>query len=137
MRSEAVRKEDLSRVEWDDSYFKYCEFDDFNLEGNIACSDFVSCTFNKIDWYWGFFSGANFIRCRFVDCVFRGYSFGDARFLDCELTRCQFVNDNVGAHKILHTTVKFKRRTISVTPIFAKGQSVRLKRCRSRVDQDD
>jgi len=96
MRSETVRKEDLSRVEWDDSYFKYCEFDEFDLEGNIACSDFVSCTFNKIDWYWGFFSGANFIRCRFVDCVFRGCSFGDARFVDCELTRCQFVNDNLG-----------------------------------------
>jgi hypothetical protein len=60
MRSETVRKEDLSKVEWDDSYFKYCEFDDFYLEGNIACSDFVSCSFNKIDWYWGFFSGANF-----------------------------------------------------------------------------
>jgi uncharacterized protein YjbI with pentapeptide repeats len=96
MRAETVRTEDLSKVEWDDSYFKYCEFLDFSLEGDIACSDFVSCTFHNIDWYWGFFASANFIRCRFIDCDFRGCNFADARFVDCELTRCHFVNDNLG-----------------------------------------
>ena len=51
MRSETVRAENLSKVTWDDSYFKYCEFLEFSLEGESACSDFVDCTFNRIDWY--------------------------------------------------------------------------------------
>jgi uncharacterized protein YjbI with pentapeptide repeats len=74
-RSEIVNQERSAAVQWDDNYFKLCNFESFSIEGYVIGSDFVSCSFSNVDWYWGLFSGSNFISCTFRDCIFRGSSF--------------------------------------------------------------
>lgn len=96
LRSETVEKRNLAGVEWDESHFKFCEFRDFSIDGQIICSDFVTCSFTNVDWYWGLFSASNFIDCRFSGCIFRGCGFPDSRFVDCKFTNCRFIEDNLG-----------------------------------------
>ncbi len=69
MRSETV-KDDVKDTSWDDNYFKYCTFERFSQEGGVVCSDFVTCSFDEVEWYEGLFTNSNFIECRFVNCVF-------------------------------------------------------------------
>jgi uncharacterized protein YjbI with pentapeptide repeats len=95
MESEIIKQHNLSSVTWDEQYFKFCEFDGFSIEGETVSSDFNSCRFKDLDWYWGLFTLANFINCKFVNCTFRGTSFTDSRFIECEFTNCQFVKDNL------------------------------------------
>jgi len=95
MRSETVGKDNLDSVAWDENYFKFCDFENFSVEGESVCSDFVQCSFTNVDWYWGFFSDANFVNCRFKACVFRGSSFRGTKFVECTLTDCRFVKDNL------------------------------------------
>jgi uncharacterized protein YjbI with pentapeptide repeats len=66
----------------DESYFKFCNFEEFSIEGGQVSSDFHGCSFNKIDWYWSLFSGCNFIGCSFANCTFAGTNFPDTRFVD-------------------------------------------------------
>ncbi len=96
MQSETVNKESFAIIDWDDNYFKYCEFDTFSVEGGVVCSDFVSCSFKGVEWYWTLFSGSNFIDCQFKDCVFRGATFANSRFVECRLSNCRFIKDNLG-----------------------------------------
>ena len=96
VRSETINSDNLAEVEWDEEYFKYCDFAGFSIEGGLVASDFVGCSFSKIDWYWGLFSGCNFINCNFADCKFAGTNFPDTRFVDCKLANCEFTQDNVG-----------------------------------------
>ena len=95
MRSERIQENNLASVEWDENFFKYCEFEGFSVNGGVISSDFVGCTFKNVDWYWGIFVQANFIGCRLIDCTFRGTSFSDARFMDCLVDGCRFVKDNL------------------------------------------
>lgn len=95
MRSVTVNKENLAAIDWDDNYFKFCDFENFSVDGGTVSSDFVDCSFKDVDWYWGLFSCSNFVKCLFTDCVFRGSSFADTRFVECTLTNCQFVKDNL------------------------------------------
>ena len=97
MRSETIHQNDLSSIEWSDNYFKYCAFSDLIMEGGEISSDFVSCTFERLDFYWSLFTNANFIGCQFIDCVFRGSAFADTRFVDCRLVECLFTKDNLNA----------------------------------------
>ena len=97
MKSEIIDQGNLETIEWDNSYFKYCEFGGFSIEGEVISSDFISCSFKNIDWYWGLFARANFIDCQFVNCVFSGTSFPDARFVECTFSNCRFLQDNLGA----------------------------------------
>jgi uncharacterized protein YjbI with pentapeptide repeats len=107
MRTEAIDKENLALVEWDENYFKYCDFADFSMEGGLICSDFVSCSFNNVDWYWGLFSGTNFVSCRFTDCVFRGSTFADSRFVECKFANCRFIKDNLDRGCVFTRTTAF------------------------------
>ena len=95
VRSETITSDNHDEIEWDESYFKFCNFEEFS-ESGLVCSDFHTCSFKKIDWYWSLFSGCNFINCSFVDCTFAGTSFPDSRFIDCELVNCKFIQDNLG-----------------------------------------
>jgi uncharacterized protein YjbI with pentapeptide repeats len=97
MRTEIIDKENFAATEWEDNYFKYCNFHGFSPEGKLICSDFISCSFKDLDWYWGLFSDTNFIDCHFTDCVFRGSTFADCKFVECKLTNCRFIKDNLDA----------------------------------------
>ena len=95
VRSETITSDNHNQMEWNESYFKYCNFEEFSEYGFVS-SDFHACSFKKIDWYWNLFSGCNFINCSFVDCTFAGTSFPECRFIDCELVNCKFIQDNLG-----------------------------------------
>lgn len=96
MQSGTIDQENLKDIEWDENYFKFCDFENFSIEGKTICSDFVNCSFNKVEWYWGLFSGSNFIDCLFTDCTFRGSAFPDSKFVECRFTNCHFLKDNLG-----------------------------------------
>jgi uncharacterized protein YjbI with pentapeptide repeats len=97
MRSETVGIDNFETIDWDENYFKFCDFENFSIEGKHIPSDFVSCSFVNVEWYWGLFNGANFVDCLFTDCVFRGTAFPDCKFVQCTLTNCRFEKDNLAA----------------------------------------
>jgi uncharacterized protein YjbI with pentapeptide repeats len=97
MQSIIINKDNFAATQWDDNYFKHCEFVNFSKEGEVIGSDFIGCSFKNVDWYWGIFTQANFIKCHFIDCVFRGTSFVDARFIECKMDNCLFIKDSLGA----------------------------------------
>jgi uncharacterized protein YjbI with pentapeptide repeats len=107
VNSELLSQENVSAVEWDDGYFKYCTFDSLSMEGLLVTSVFVDCSFASVHWYWGLFSGVNFINCSFVDCTFAGTGFPDTRFVDCSLVNCRFIKDNLGGSCDLSKTVAY------------------------------
>ena len=90
IRSETIGKGNFAGVEWDENHFKFCEFRDFSIDGQVICSDFVTCSFSNVEWYWGLFSASNFIDCEFSGCIFRGCDFPDSRFVDCKFTKLSF-----------------------------------------------
>jgi uncharacterized protein YjbI with pentapeptide repeats len=108
MQSVLVNKENFAAIDWDENHFKYCEFKTFSVEGGLVCSDFVSCSFRDVEWYWTSFSGSNFIDCQFKDCVFRGTTFPDSRFVECRLAHCRFIKDNLGGDCGFSNTVAYK-----------------------------
>ncbi len=95
MKSMEIDATNFETVEWDDGYFKYCEFSGFSKDGGVISSDFVGCSFKDLDWYWEIFTSANFIQCHFANCTFRGTSFVDARFVECGLKGVRFMEDNL------------------------------------------
>lgn len=95
MRSVIVDAETAGIQQWDDDLYKRCTFEDFAVEGQSVSGEFIDCTFKSLDWYWGFFSGVTFLRCRFEGCVFSGCNFTDARFVECAFEQCRFVKDNL------------------------------------------
>jgi uncharacterized protein YjbI with pentapeptide repeats len=98
VQSEVINSENVSAIEWDDGYFKYCTFEGLSMEGLLVTSDFVDCSFTAVNCYWGLFSGANFVNCSFIDCTFAGTTFPDSRFVDCSLANCRFIADNLGGN---------------------------------------
>ena len=107
MRSESVTPGNVSQIEWDEEYFKYCDFEAFSIEGKTISSDFVGCSFKSLDWYWGLFSGCNFVNCEFVDCHFAGTAFPDTRFVDCKIVNCEFKQDNLGRDCDFTSTIAY------------------------------
>jgi uncharacterized protein YjbI with pentapeptide repeats len=61
----------------------------------------------NIDWYWGLFSGCNFINCDFADCAFAGTRFPDSRFVDCKLVNCRFTQDDLGGDCDFSKTIAY------------------------------
>jgi uncharacterized protein YjbI with pentapeptide repeats len=108
VRSKTVGKENLEGTRLDENYFKYCTFDGFSQEGGVVSSDFVSCSFRDVEWYWGLFTLANFINCSFVNCVFRGTTFAESRFVECTMTNCRFLRDNLDSECTFPGTVAFR-----------------------------
>jgi uncharacterized protein YjbI with pentapeptide repeats len=105
--SKTINSGNLSAIEWNESYFKFCNFEAFSFDGGLVSSDFHSCLFEKIDWYGGFFSGCNFIDCKFVGCTFAGTAFAYTRFIDCKLVNCTFKKDNMGGDCDFSTTIAY------------------------------
>ncbi len=95
MRSERYTQAEADLIDWDDQYFKFCEFDNVEPKGSVV-SDFANCTFTNLAWYWTIAVQCNFVQCTFIDCLFSGVSFTDTRFIDCKLTNCRFLQDNMG-----------------------------------------
>ena len=94
--AETINSDSLAAMDWDDSYFKFCNFTDFYVEGGLVASDFNWCSFARTEWYWGLFSGCNLIHCTFVDCTFARTSFADSRLVECTFLNCTFKKDNLG-----------------------------------------
>jgi len=86
-----------SRLEWKDHVFRFCQFEGLSAERVASIeSCFLSCSFERDEWYAILFNGAVFVEVTFTDCVFRGCTFAGCKFVDCELTNCNFTNDNLG-----------------------------------------
>lgn len=81
---------------WDDAVFRFCTFEDFESSGGNCSSEFLACTFEKLDLYWTLFNCALFFRCKFNECVFRGAAFRGCYFVECEFEKCSFELDNLG-----------------------------------------
>jgi uncharacterized protein YjbI with pentapeptide repeats len=107
VRSETINSENFTDIEWDEGYFKFCNFEGFSIEGGQVSSDFVGCSFKNIDYYLSLFSGCNFISCNFADCAFAGTSFPDTRFVDCKLVNCKFTQDNLGGDCDFSKTIAY------------------------------
>ncbi|MBP6002091.1 MAG: pentapeptide repeat-containing protein [Pyrinomonadaceae bacterium] len=95
MQSLEVNEQNFASINWEDDYYKYCEFVDISTAGGHITSDFANCTFRNVEWYWGIFNIVNFVDCIFVNCVFRGTSFPDCKFVACEIQGCRFIKDNL------------------------------------------
>ena len=95
MTSEVVTQENLAVIDWETNIFKFCVFEEFYVEGETIDSVFLSCSFRKVEWYWGLFSICSFIGCRFTDCTFRGSAFYGSKFVECAFVNCRFVKDNL------------------------------------------
>ena len=107
VRSEKINSPTFTDIDWDEGYFKFCEFEGLSIEGRLVSSDFVSCSFKNIDWYWSLFSGCNFINCDFADCAFAGTGFPDSRFVDCKLVNCRFTQDDLGGDCDFSKTIAY------------------------------
>lgn len=77
--------------------FKYCSFSDLTdgFQASVE-ADFLSCTFNGVEFYWSLFNSILVYDCTFENCSFRGASFADSRFVDCKFINCQFTPGNIG-----------------------------------------
>lgn len=95
MQGALITQENVSTIESEDEYFKFCSFEGLSMEGKHITSDFVQCEFSNLDCYWTLFNCANFIECDFKDCTFAGVGFPSTRFVDCHLIRCRFIRDNL------------------------------------------
>jgi uncharacterized protein YjbI with pentapeptide repeats len=121
MQSLEINQENFASVQWDDDYFKYCQFVDISTDGGHVTSDFANCTFRNIDWYWGHFNIVNFVDCVFENCIFRRASFSDCKFVECVLRDCKFLKDNLGGDCNFHGTVAYSCEVTnceSFAPIF-------------------
>jgi len=106
--STIVNQENLDSIDWDENYFKWCDFVSFGIEGGVIVSDFVRCSFKDVDWYSGLFTDSNFINCEFENCIFRGTSFPDSRFIECILKNCRFVKDNMDSDCDFERTAAYR-----------------------------
>jgi uncharacterized protein YjbI with pentapeptide repeats len=107
MQAVTINEQNLATVDWDENYFKFCQFENFSIEGGLVYSDFVDCSFSDLDWYWGLFTGSNFVKCSFTRCVFRGTSFADTKFVECSFVECRFMKDNLGGDCDFSETVAY------------------------------
>jgi uncharacterized protein YjbI with pentapeptide repeats len=126
VRSETINPQNFTDIDWDEGYFKYCNFEGFSIEGRQVTSDFVDCSFKDIDWYWGLFSGCNFINCDFADCTFAGTDFPHSRFVDCKLMNCTFSQDNLGGDCDFSKTIAYGcsvERSLGFGPRFSTAIS--------------
>lgn len=87
----------IAPVSWSDNVFRYCDFAQLDTEGGDVDSVFISCTFEKCDWYWGLFNLAVFVQVKFVNCKFRGSAFSGSRFIECDFSNCEFTIDNLNS----------------------------------------
>lgn len=99
-----INNENLKNISWENNFFKYAEIQNISIEGGQIDSDFVSCTFQNCDWYWGMFNIVNFIDCKFTNCTFRGASFYDCKFVECEFDGCNFIKDNLNSDCVFENT---------------------------------
>jgi uncharacterized protein YjbI with pentapeptide repeats len=76
--------------------FRFCQFDDIDIEGVSYSGVMEGCTFTRGRFYWGLLNVASLIDVRFVDCIFPGTSFRGCRLVQCAFENCRFVLDNLG-----------------------------------------
>lgn len=82
--------------EWGDAVFKFCMFEDLDIDGVSFDGEMVSCTLCRVQLYWGFFNVALLANVTFHECVFPGASFRGCHFVECTFKDCRFTLDNLG-----------------------------------------
>ena len=95
IEAQTITSENFSLSDLDSSFLKFCSFENLSIEGGHVDSDFRSCSFTGVDWYWGLFNICVFVECQFMNCIFRGSGFPDCKFVECSFSKCQFVKDNL------------------------------------------
>lgn len=95
MKELTITQDNLKSVNWEEEFYKYCNFENFSIEGGHIDSDFIDCSFDNVEWYWGIFNIVNFVDCIFNNCIFRGSAFPDCKFVECEINNCRFIKDNL------------------------------------------
>lgn len=86
-----------SPIEWGDTVFRHCTFEEIDLEGVIFGGIMEGCTFSNSEFYWGLFNVALVAGVRFEECRFRSSSFRGSTFVDCTFKECTFELDNLGS----------------------------------------
>lgn len=81
---------------WGEAVFRYCTFENLDLDGLSSDGIIQSCTFTGCQLYWAFFNCTLLAGVRFMDCTFSGASFRTARLIECTFERCNFDLDNLG-----------------------------------------
>ena len=120
MEAAKITSGNFSTIDWENNYFKFCDLEGLSSEGGHITSDFSSCSFKDIDWYWGLFNICNFMECRFTNCTFRGTSFPSCKFVECIFTNCQFCKDNLNTDCDFNSAIAYGCRfenTIGFTAI--------------------
>ena len=92
----ATSKEVRKALAENAAIFRYCHFNNAELEGGDSDGVFILCNFQGFEWYWGIFNLALFVGCKFERCTFRGTAFSGCRFVECSFTECHFLPDNLG-----------------------------------------
>jgi uncharacterized protein YjbI with pentapeptide repeats len=110
MQALIINSENFNTVDWEEDCFKYCEFSGLSPEGEHITSDFISCKFTDIDWYWGIFNIVNFVECHFKNCIFRGTDFASCKFVECTFDNCQFIKDNLNGDCEFNESVAYNCR---------------------------
>ena len=95
MKKTEFNQNNFNSIKWDEELYKHCKFLNFSIEGKHIESDFINCTFENIECYWGLYNMLNFTDCTFKNCTFKGSSFSDCEFVKCQLNNCQFTKDNL------------------------------------------
>ncbi|MBI5091571.1 MAG: pentapeptide repeat-containing protein [Candidatus Hydrogenedentes bacterium] len=93
---EICEPEGLSAQLNEECVYRFVRFTGLSMEGGHIDAAFLTCTFTRIDWYWGIFNCAVFVECQFEDCIFLGAAFPDCKFVECSFVRCRFAKDNMG-----------------------------------------
>jgi uncharacterized protein YjbI with pentapeptide repeats len=104
MKEKEIHQNHIKDIIWNEEYFKFCYFKDISIEGEHIDSDFIDCTFERLDSYWGLYNLSNFIDCIFIECCFRGCSFPDSKFINCKFEQCHFLKDNMDSECTFNRT---------------------------------
>jgi len=92
--SETFDRELAGPATWEEQTFRYCTFQNFEVDGPHITANFIDCIFDHCDMYWALFNVATLVGVTFRDCQFRGCAFSGCRFVECTFENCQFTTDN-------------------------------------------
>ncbi|WP_425493841.1 pentapeptide repeat-containing protein [Dyella silvatica] len=95
IQSEIFEKDLPRHISWEELTFRFCEFRGFDMEGGCITSNFIDCTFEDCELYWGFFNGVALVGVSFRNCIFRGSFFSGCRLVECTFDNCLFTKDNL------------------------------------------
>ncbi|GLH81813.1 hypothetical protein SSBR45G_67220 [Bradyrhizobium sp. SSBR45G] len=116
---------------WDDAVFRWCNFAQLEIEGQMIGGALLGCELREVDWYRGLFNTTLISHTTFKSCIFRGTSLGSCELVVCRFEDCRFVLDNLqGPCKVENCVVvetafdrcEFIRESPRHTPVFVNSR---------------